>query len=178
MAVLKVVLFPDDPLTQKAEPVAVFGPEIVQLAEDMIDTMHAYEGVGLAGPQVGLSRRIFVFQEPEGEPRCLVNPEIVAVDGREEGEEGCLSMPRVFSDRIPRATFVEVRGFDETGARVHFEARDFAARIIQHEYDHLEGVLFPERLDIISRAAVLQEWQSVRAELLREPSGSLGRPCS
>lgn len=168
MAVMKVVLYPDDPLTRKAEPFAQIGPEVVQLAEDMIETMHAYDGVGLAGPQVGLAKRIFVFQEPDGEARCLVNPEIVNAEGREEGEEGCLSMPRVYSDRIPRATYVEVKGFDETGAPVHLEAHDFLARIIQHEYDHLDGILFPQRLDILSREAVLQEWQTVRAEMFSE----------
>ena len=173
MSVLNIVLFPDEPLTRKAEPYAQIGPEVARLAEDMVETMHAMDGVGLAGPQVGVSKRIFVYQEPDGEPRCLVNPEIVVMEGREDGEEGCLSMPRVYSDRVPRATYVRIKGLDETGAPVELEARDFLARIIQHEYDHLDGILFPERLDIISREAVLQEWQAVRAELL---SGSAARP--
>jgi peptide deformylase len=138
---------------------------LVQLAEDMLETMHAYDGVGLAGPQIGIARRIFVMQPPDGEAICLVNPEIVTMEGRVEGEEGCLSMPRVYSDRVPRATYVEVKALDPTGAPIHFEAHDFAARIIQHEYDHLEGILFPDRLDIISREAVLQEWDDVRAAL-------------
>lgn len=168
MSVLNIVLFPDDPLTLKAEPYAAIGPEVARLARDMIETMYAADGVGLAGPQVGVAKRIFVFQEPDGEPRCLVNPEILLMEGSEEGEEGCLSMPRVYSDRVPRATYIEVKGFDETGAPVHLEARNFLARIIQHEYDHLDGILFPQRLDIISREAVLQEWQAVRAELLGE----------
>lgn len=168
MSVLNIVLFPDDPLTLKAEPYAAIGPEVARLARDMIETMYAADGVGLAGPQVGVAKRIFVFQEPDGEPRCLVNPEILLMEGSEEGEEGCLSMPRVYSDRVPRATYVEVKGFDETGAPVRLEARNFLARIIQHEYDHLDGILFPQRLDIISREAVLQEWQAVRAELLGE----------
>lgn len=166
MSVLNVVLYPDAPLTDKAQPIAEIGPKIAKLAADMIETMHAHDGVGLAGPQVGLSKRIFVYHEPEGEPKCLVNPEIVAMEGREEGEEGCLSMPRVYFDRVPRATFVNVKGFDETGAPVNLEAHGFLARIIQHEYDHLDGILFPERLDIISREIVLQEWQAVRRELL------------
>ena len=165
MSVLNVVLYPDDPLTRKAEAFETVGPEVVQLAQDMIETMHAHDGVGLAGPQVGLAKRIFVMQAPEGEPLCLVNPEIVAMEGRQEGEEGCLSMPRVYSDRVPRATRIEVKALDETGAPLHFEAHDFVARIIQHEYDHLEGVLFPDRLDIMSRQTVLQEWETVRAEL-------------
>jgi len=166
MSVLKVVWYPDAPLTVKASPVDAFGPDIAKLASDMIETMHHYEGVGLAGPQVGLSKRIFVYHEPDGEPKCLVNPEIVAMEGREEGEEGCLSMPRVYFERVPRATFVHVKGFDETGEAVSLEAHGFLARIIQHEYDHLDGILFPERLDIISRETVYQEWQAVRREML------------
>jgi len=171
MSVLNVVLYPDAPLTEKAQPIVEFGPHIARLAADMLETMHAHDGVGLAGPQVGLARRIFVYHEPEGEPRCLVNPEIVAMEGREEGEEGCLSMPRVYFDRVPRATYVGVKGFDETGAPVALEAHGFLARIIQHEYDHLEGILFPERLDIISREIVLQEWQAVRREILAGETG-------
>ncbi len=165
MSVMKVVWYPDAPLTQKAEPYESIGPDLVKLAADMIETMHHHDGVGLAGPQVGLAKRIFVYHEPEGEPKCLVNPEIVAMEGREEGEEGCLSMPRVYSERVPRATFVHVKGFDETGAPVDLEAHGFLARIIQHEYDHLDGILFPERLDILSREAVYQEWQAIRREL-------------
>ena len=165
MSVMNVVLYPDDPLTQKAAPFDGVGPEIAQLASDMLETMRANEGVGLAGPQVGISKRIFVMQAPDSEPLCLVNPEIVAMEGSAEGEEGCLSMPGVYSDRVPRATRIEVKALDETGAPMHFEARDFTARIIQHEYDHLEGVLFPDRLDIISRGAVLEEWNAVRREL-------------
>lgn len=171
MSVLDIVLFPDEPLTRKADPYTEIGPEVARLARNMIETMHAADGVGLAGPQVGVSKRIFVYQEPDGEPRCLVNPEFLKMEGSEEGEEGCLSMPSVYSDRIPRATYVEVKGLDETGAPVHLEARNFLARILQHEYDHLDGILFPQRLDIISREAVLQEWQSVRAEILAEQAG-------
>lgn len=171
MSVLNIVLFPDEPLTRKADPYEEIGPEVARLAKDMIETMHAADGVGLAGPQVGVAKRIFVYHEPNGEPRCLVNPEILAMEGSEEGEEGCLSMPRVYSDRIPRATYVHVRGFDETGAPVDLEARNFLARIIQHEYDHLDGILFPQRLDIISRESVLQEWAAVREEILAEQSG-------
>ena len=166
MSVLNVVLYPDDPLTRKADSFGEIGPELVQLAEDMLETMHAHDGVGLAGPQVGLAKRIFVMKPPDGEARCLVNPEIVKMEGRVEGEEGCLSMPRIFSDCVPRASFIEVKALDETGAPIHFEARDFEARIIQHEYDHLDGVLFPDRLDIISREALLQEWKAVRAEIM------------
>lgn len=164
MAIRDIVLYPDAPLLQKAEAFDVIGPEVAALAKDMIDTMFAADGVGLAGPQIGIAKRIFVMCEPDGEPRCIVNPVILEKSGSELGEEGCLSMPRVYA-QVPRATRLKLRGLDETGAEVEFEAAGFAARIIQHEYDHLEGVLFPDRLDIISREDKLREWQQVRAEL-------------
>lgn len=165
MAELDVVLFPDEPLTRKAEPIEEFGEALVKLAEDMVDTMHAHEGVGLAGPQVGLSRRIFVLCEPDGEPMCFVNPEILEMEGRQEGEEGCLSMPGVYASNVPRATLVRVKAQNEYGEPFELEARDFLARIIQHENDHLDGVMFPDRLDIISRDTILQDWAEVRQEL-------------
>lgn len=164
MAVLDIVLYPDAPLLQKAAPFTEFGPALAKLAEDMLETMRAYEGVGLAGPQVGIDKRIFVWCEPEGEPSCIVNPVLSDFEGREEREEGCLSMPQVYH-AVPRATRVLVKGLDPLGKPVEFEATDFLARIMQHEYDHLEGILFPDRLDIISREAVLQEWAEVRKHL-------------
>lgn len=167
MAILDIVLYPDDPLTQEAEPVQDMGPALAELARDMLDTMYAYEGVGLAAPQVGVSKRIFVLREPEGEEMCLVNPEIIESDGRELGEEGCLSMPRVYA-MVPRATRIHVRAFDQFGAPQEFEARDFLARIIQHEYDHIEGIMFPDRLDILTREAKLKEWEDVRPQLARD----------
>lgn len=164
MSVLDLTLYPDDPLTKTAKPFDQFGPDLVKLADDMLDTMRAFDGVGLAGPQVGLAKRIFVLCEPDSEPMCLVNPEIVEQEGRESGEEGCLSMPRIYAP-VPRATFVKVKAFNPHGEAMEFEARDFLARIIQHEYDHLEGVLFPDRLDILSREDLYQQWADVRKEL-------------
>jgi len=167
MSVLNMVLYPDDPLTQKAEPFDVFGPELVQLKEDMLETMHAYEGVGLAGPQIGISKRIFVMQEPEQEGLCLVNPEIVTSEGEQIGEEGCLSIPEIYSD-VVRAERLIVRAFNEHGQAMNIEAEGYAARIILHEYDHLEGIVFLDRLDILTRQAKLAEWNEVRARVLAE----------
>jgi len=171
MAVLDIVLYPDEPLTRKALPYETIGPELVKLADDMLETMDAYEGVGLAGPQVGIDRRIFVWCEPDGEPGCIVNPELSGFEGREERDEGCLSMPRIYAP-VPRATRVLVKGFDQFGKPIEFEAFDFLARIMQHEYDHLEGVLFPDRLDIITRETLLREWDELRRELTAEAKGA------
>ena len=169
MAMLEIVLYPDDPLTGKAAPYTDFGPELQQLAEDMLATMRAYEGVGLAGPQVGLAKRIIVMRAAESDSLCLLNPEIIDHEGREEGEEGCLSMPRMYSLVVPRASWIKVKAQSVTGEPLEFEATGFLARIIQHEIDHLEGLMFFERLDIISREALLQEWAEVRKQLLQTP---------
>lgn len=167
MAVREVIWYPDAPLTQKAEPVTDFGPELLKLAEDMIETMRDHDGVGLAGPQIGLSKRIFVMCPPDGDPRCVVNPQLFEMTGREEGEEGCLSMPGIYADNVPRATSLRLVGFDPQGRPFDAHFTGFEARIVQHEYDHLEGILFPDRLDILSREGVLRAWDARRGELLQ-----------
>jgi peptide deformylase len=165
MALLDIVLYPDDPLRQVAEPFDRFTADVEELAHDMIQTMSAYDGVGLAGPQVDVAKQIIVLHEPEGEPMCLVNPEITLQGERVEGEEGCLSLPHIYAI-VPRASRVHVRAYSEKGKRLDFDAEDFLARIIQHEYDHLQGIVFPDRLDIITREDKLQEWEMVRQQLL------------
>ena len=167
MAARRILYFPDDPLTQRAKAVEAFGAKLERLVEDLFDTMRAHEGVGLAAPQVGVSKRVFVLREPEGEPMCFVNPEILETEGSEEDEEGCLSMPRIYA-MVPRATRIRVRAQDAQGEGFDLEARDFLARIIQHETDHLDGILFPERLDIITRQEKLEEWAQVREQILAE----------
>jgi len=171
MAVRKVVYYPDDPLTRKAAPVDRFDARLTTLVDDMFETMHAHEGVGLAAPQIGVSSRLFVLQEPDGEPMAFVNPELSDLEGREEGEEGCLSMPGLYA-MVPRATRLRVRAMSPEGDPFELEATDFLARIIQHEYDHVDGVLFPERVDIITRQELLSEWTRLRENLLSgQPSG-------
>lgn len=167
MSVLNMVLYPDDPLTQKAEAYDAFGPELVKLKEDMVDTMLAYEGVGLAGPQVGVSKRIFVMHEPEEEALCLINPEILSTEGEQIGEEGCLSIPEIYAD-VVRAECLVVRAFNEHGQTMTIEAEGYAARIILHEIDHLNGIMFLDRLDILTRQAKLAEWNDVRARVLAD----------
>ena len=164
MAIMDVVLYPDDPLTRKAQPFAEVDAEVARLVEDMYETMYAYDGVGLAGPQVGIDRRILVLHEPEGRKMCLINPEIDLLEGHEYGEEGCLSLPNVFAS-VPRATRIRVRAVSERGKEMDFEATDFLARVIQHEYDHLEGIVFPDRLDMLTRELKLREWDEMRRQL-------------
>ncbi len=166
MAKLKIHYYPDKVLTRKAQQVTDFGPEVEALAEDMLETMDNHEGVGLAAPQVGVSMRVLVLCEPEGEPMCLVNPEIEESEGREYGEEGCLSLPQIYA-RVARATRIKVRAQDVLGVPFEFEAHDFLARIIQHECDHLEGIVFPDRLDVFTKEEVLEQWETVRKGLTK-----------
>ena len=164
MAVRDIVFYPDDPLTKVAEPYTDFGSAAQKLAKDMFETMHANEGVGLAAPQIGLAQRVFVLSEPEGPAIAFFNPEILESDGREMGEEGCLSLPEVYTE-VPRATQIKVKYFDADGNEQEIEAKDFLARIIQHEYDHLNGVIFLDRADILTRQSKLGEWEEVRQRL-------------
>jgi len=164
---MNILVYPDAPLTEVALPIVKFGPELKKLAEDMLETMDAGNGVGLAGPQVGLRQQIFVLCEPDGEPMCLINPEIVEMDGKAYGEEGCLSLPELYAP-VPRATRIRVRAQDVEGNPLDFEAHDFLARIIQHEYDHLQGKLFPDRLDAMTRESLFDEWAEIRPRILAE----------
>lgn len=165
MSVLPVTYYPNAPLKTKAKEITSFGAKLETLSRNMLETMHTFEGVGLAGPQVGMSRRILVLKEPEGDEMCLVNPEILEFEGSEEGEEGCLSMPGIYA-MVPRATRITVRAYDVRGKQLDFEAENFLARIIQHECDHLEGIFFTDRLDIITQQTKLEEWAEAREALL------------
>ena len=164
MALLDLVIYPDDPLTRSADPFDGIGPAETKLAASMLETMTAYDGVGLAGPQVGVAKRVIVCREPERQPLCLFNPRIITRGGQETGEEGCLSLPDLYA-MVPRATRIRATGLDLRGKPVEFEARDLLARIIQHEVDHLDGVVFLDRLDVLSRQAKLVEWNAIRARM-------------
>lgn len=165
MAVREVVLYPDPPLKEVAKPVTVFDDALLQLAQDLVETMHDYEGVGLAAPQVGVSLRMVAIGPPDEDDFCLVNPELSQMEGRVDGEEGCLSLPQLYAT-VPRAEKLHVCAFDPTGQRVEFDVEGFVARIIQHECDHLDGKVFPDRVDILSREGLLREWADKRQEIL------------
>ncbi len=167
MALLDIVLYPDDPLTQVAEEITDFGPELSALVQDMYETMDTYEGCGLAAPQIGLSKRLFVLRHPKtNEKMCFVNPVLSEAAGSETAEEGCLSVPHVFA-HVARATSIRVHALDDNGIESDFVAEDWLARIIQHETDHLNSTIFLERLDILSREDKMHEWEEVR-KLMQE----------
>ena len=144
-----ILTYPDPFLSTKAAPVARMDDSVRKLIDDMFETMYAATGVGLAAPQIGVGRRVIVVDvspvEKEIPPMALVNPEIVSRRGMVEATEGCLSVPGV-EGVVARPESVTVKGLNELGDPVKFEAEGLLARALQHEIDHLDGVLFIDRL--------------------------------
>jgi peptide deformylase len=151
----KVVKWGDPVLETPAQPVTEFGtPELRQLIDDMFETMYANKGVGLAAPQIGISKRLAVVDASAGEDpemkRVLINPVITVREGRAVDEEGCLSIPG-FRENVSRAAFVIVESNDVDGNTVTLSAEDLMSRAFQHEIDHLDGVLFLQHLSPLKR---------------------------
>jgi peptide deformylase len=156
MAVLGIRLFPDPVLREAAAPVADVDDAVRKLIADMGETMRAAPGVGLAAPQVGVQRRVLVYSIGPEEPiHALVNPEIVERSGETVADEGCLSIPEL-SYPVARAQSIVVRALDGEGRSSSYAAEDFEARVIQHEIDHLDGVLFIDRLMPAARRDALR----------------------
>src|SRR5436309_3551976 len=138
MAVLPIRIYPDPVLREAAAAVVDVDDSVRKLVNDMTETMRDAPGVGLAAPQVGVQRRVLVYQASEEAPlRALINPEITRADGEVTEDEGCLSIPGL-AYPVPRAQHVVVRALDENGQSIEIEAEDFEARVIQHEVDHLD----------------------------------------
>ncbi len=159
MALRKVITTENPILRKKAKKVHHFDSSLQRLVEDMFETMHASNGVGLAGPQIAQSIRVLVaeYEDPEeGEHHrvTLFNPEIVKTEGEELGTEGCLSIPGYVGDNIRRSAKILVKGQDVKGKGIRVHAQGWFARILQHEIDHLDGILFLDRLE---RAEDLRE---------------------
>jgi peptide deformylase len=151
MAVLKVRKYGDPVLRRRAEPVTEITPEIRRMIDDMVETMYDEMGIGLAAPQVGISLRLMVVGHDNGrEARAIVNPVITEQGGEVTAEEGCLSLPGIFAP-VTRAEWVRLEGQDLEGQPVSIRARGLTARVFQHEMDHLDGVLFIDRLDAMTR---------------------------
>src|SRR5690242_16197136 len=146
MAIRKIITSENPILRQKAKKVHRFDPSLQKLVDDMFETMHVSNGVGLAAPQIAQSIRVFVA-EYEGQKVAMFNPEIIKAEGAERGPEGCLSIPGYVGENIRRATKVVVKGLDVRGKPIRVNAEGWFARIMQHEIDHLDGILFLDRLD-------------------------------
>ncbi len=157
MAILPIRVFGDPILRSVAAPVAEIDARIKKLVDDMIETMYDAPGVGLAAPQVGVGRRIFVFDiDDELGPRAVINPELVETSGEWEYNEGCLSVPEYFWT-ILRPSTALVRGLDLDGKEVAFEGDELMGRVLQHEMDHLNGILLLDRLNRGERRKALRE---------------------
>ena len=151
---IRPIIHADNPrLREKSKKVRIFGESLQGLVNDMLETMHEANGLGLAAPQVDAHERVVVIKLPEdeedrhsGKTYVLVNPEIARQEGEEEGDEGCLSVPGWYGE-VNRATSVTVKAQDAKGKPYRLKAHDLLARALQHEIDHLDGVLFIDRVD-------------------------------
>ncbi len=163
-----IVLMGDPVLRTPGEEVEVFDEELQDLVRDMFETMYHAEGVGLAAPQIGISRRVLVVdlrKEEQPDARvALVNPRLVWSSPETEKEyEGCLSIPGL-EELVERPTSVRIEGFDPEGREIVTEADEYFARALQHEIDHLDGVLFLDRVSALKRRLLLKKWKKLQAE--------------
>ena len=172
MSILKVARMGHPVLRAKARAIdkaELKSPALQQFIDDMVDTMYEYSGVGLAAPQVHEPIRLFVAMldaegNGEGDATILVNPEILIVgDQKVEGWEGCLSIPDI-RGRVPRAQHVKMSALDRTGNRFELDLSDFPARVVQHENDHLDGVLFFDRMRSLESLTYLEEYSRYHAK--------------
>lgn len=169
MALRQICIFGDPVLRERAKEVEAFGPDLEELVQDMFETMYHANGIGLAAPQIGLSVRVMVVDIPESEEQegarlALVNPRIMEVSSQtERAPEGCLSIPGL-EEIVERPARVVVQGLEPDGEPVTVEATGLLSRALQHEVDHLDGVLFLDRVSAIKRRMLLKKWKKAQAE--------------
>jgi peptide deformylase len=179
VSVMPIHLFGDPVLRMKAQPVTVFDKELRTLVKDLTDTMLDAPGAGLAAPQLGVSLRVFTYHV-DGELGHLVNPDLTLTDEEQDGPEGCLSLPGLRFD-CRRAYGVVAKGFNMYGDPVTVQGTQLLARCIQHETDHLDGIIFIDRLDPEQRKAAMKaireaEWAGEPAPQVRiSPHSTFGR---
>ncbi|MBI5705558.1 MAG: peptide deformylase [Armatimonadetes bacterium] len=142
-----VVKIPDPVLRKAASPVGKITPKTLGLIDEMIRIMKKANGVGLAAPQVGVSQRLLILSPPGVRPTPVINPVLIHAEGVQIGQEGCLSIPGLYGD-VERALRVEVEALDRNGRKVVYELEEMAARVMLHEMDHLDGVLFIDKADV------------------------------
>lgn len=157
MSLLDIHLLGSPVLRTRSTDVPQVDAAVQQFIDDLFETMDAAEGVGLAANQVGVTQRVAVVGV-ERERLVLVNPTVVAAEGRERAEEGCLSIPEIYGE-VPRATHIVLRALDREGTLYEREADGLLARAIQHEIDHLDGILFLDHLSVLKRQMLLARWR-------------------
>ena len=165
--ILTIVKYPEPVLEQPGEPVTEFNDELRKLVADMFETMYASQGIGLAAPQVGVSKRLTVVDLSQGKDPAqklvLVNPEVILTEGRQYEEEGCLSFPEI-REKVVRAAKVRIRAQDEKGKWFEMDGEELLSRCFQHEIDHLDGVLFIFRMSPLKRNLNLRKIRKLQAE--------------
>jgi len=165
--ILTILKYPDPILSQPGEPVTEFNAELRKLVADMFETTYANQGIGLAAPQVGVSKRVTTIDVSMGKnPKdklVLINPEITLSEGKLYEEEGCLSFPDI-REKVVRAAKVRIRAQDEKGKWFEMDGEDLLARAMQHEIDHLDGVLFLFRMSALKRSLNLRKIRKMQAD--------------
>ncbi|WP_066068508.1 peptide deformylase [Neobacillus soli] len=161
MAIREIVIYPAEILEQTCTAVVKFDKKLTRVLDDMYDTMIEYDGVGLAAPQIGLDARMAIVDiDDELGTIEMINPQILESFGEQTGPEGCLSFPELFGE-VTRPNFVKIEAFDRKGRRYTLEAEGFLARAIQHEIDHLDGILFTTK---VTRYLTEDELKGVESE--------------
>jgi len=173
MAKLTILEYPDPRLRTRAVPVAVVDDSIRTLIDDMLETMYAAPGVGLAATQINVHKRVLVadITREQDQPLAFVNPEIIEREGKTEAEEGCLSVPGIFDKLNTRSERVVVRALDREGKPFELEADGLLAVCIQHEMDHLEGRLFVDYLSELKRTRIRKRLEKERRERSTDGAG-------
>jgi peptide deformylase len=165
--ILKIVKYPDPVLSKPGEPITEFNDELRKLVDDMFETTYAEQGIGLAAPQVSVSKRLAVIDLSVGkDPKdklVLANPEIIVSEGKQYEEEGCLSFPEI-REKVVRAAKVRIRAQDENGKWFEMDGEDLLARAFQHEIDHLDGMLFIFRMSALKRDLNLRKIRKMQRD--------------
>lgn len=163
MTLLNVLQFPDERLRTKAQPVPAVDAAIRTIVEDMFETMYEHSGVGLAATQVNVHQRIIVIDvsEERNQPLCVINPEILSKSGVQFESEGCLSVPSIY-DKVERAQKIRLRALDKEGKSYEMDAEDLLAVCIQHEMDHLNGILFVDHLSRLKQERARKKLEKLR----------------
>ncbi len=172
MASYDIRIIGDPVLRQRARDVTEVDGALVRMVDDMIETMYEAPGIGVAAPQIGVQKKLFVWDLGDG-PNAMINPELIESDGEWTFDEGCLSVPGL-SWEIVRPKRIHIVGRDLDGNEVSYEADEFEARMFQHELDHLEGVLLVDRLDPDTRKEALATLRDLQIGVDRKRPGGLG----
>jgi len=168
MALLNILYFPDARLRTRASPVTAFDNTLKKTVRDMFETMYDAPGIGLAATQIDVHQRIIVIDvsEEKNQPVCLINPEIMTLEGEEEMEEGCLSVPNIY-EKVIRAEQVTVKACNESGDVIEMKVDGLLAVCIQHEIDHLDGILFVDHLTRLKQQRIRTKFEKERKRDIR-----------